>query len=231
MALPWVELRRAPENFPDFHVAKVQSDRTVAGYEVSGEGRIYMKRSLVKKPVRRLFFHYLPSKEWREFELARQFAGAGLMTPEPVFYAEGVWEDESYRGPVTFLASRALPDDFQDFLRYSRRQNFKDRLQSLALFTRQLHERGVLHGDYRADHLFFHEDQEQWALIDLDGSRVGGKISKDERWRALEQLFISLVKSELKKTHVTEFLRSYDPENRFGFSSERLFQEAKKKDR
>ncbi len=181
--------------------------------------RIYLKRSLHRHPVDKFLSLFRDSKEWREFQLALKFREAGILVPDPLYYSEAV-DAEGHR--AVFLATRALDRDWieaKTFFKAERR--FAAEWESLARFTRELHQRGILHADYRSDHLYLHQgrlaagnDLATWALIDLDGSRTGITVTARQRDRALRQLAESLLTSGLTEPDLAAFLRLYDPDNR-----------------
>lgn len=235
-SLPWKELRRTPEHFPEDHVAKVSSVRTVVGRTVLDEGgkpvRLYLKRSLIKGLWRRFLAPWRRSKEWRESELALALSGRGIWVPQPVFYAESALEDGT---PVRYLATRALEPTWREAKAWFKAERrFDAEWRSLAAFTRRLHDLDILHGDFRSDHLFFDPTRVGiwdhlacWALIDLDGSSVGTTITASARWRALGQLTESLLTSGITEAHLKDFLAVYDHENRWRFEAEPLLKEAR----
>ncbi|MCC6547597.1 hypothetical protein IT570_10565 [Candidatus Sumerlaeota bacterium] len=242
LGLPWKEMRRSPQDFPEHHVAKVSRARTVVGLtfvDASGTPqRIYAKRSLLRGPVARLAARFRESKEWREFELAGAFLRAGFTVPEPLYYSEAMVKSESAH--AIFYATRALPGRWRvakEFFKTTKR--FCAEWESLAKFTRLLHERGVLHADYRSDHLFMDLDciargedvAKCWALIDLDGSRCGRNVSRSERERALKQLAESLITSEVGEQNLKRFLEIYDPEGTWNFEAARILKAAREKKR
>src|SRR5690606_30018015 len=91
-------------------------------------------------------------KEWREFQHAEEFAQAGIMVPEPVYYSEVAHHGE----PVVFYATKAFPSNWTEaksFFKSTR--SFAEEWRSLARYTRVLHSKHILHGDYRSDHIYF----------------------------------------------------------------------------
>ncbi|HNM46059.1 MAG TPA: lipopolysaccharide kinase InaA family protein [Candidatus Sumerlaeota bacterium] len=238
LALPWREMRKNPRDFPDRDVAKVSRARTVVGLTfVDRNGapqRIYVKRSLLRGAFRQLAARFRDSKELREFELAGAFLRAGFTVPEPLYYSEAPMKSESAR--AIFYATRALPERWKvakEFFKGSR--TFAAEWESLAMFTRLLHERGVLHSDYRSDHLFMDRDciaageppTRCWALIDLDGSRCGRAVSRGERDRAMRQLAESLITSGLVEEDLKRFLEIYDREGKWGLDAAAILKAAK----
>jgi len=231
MRVPWREVRRHPDRFPDWHIAKVSSVRTVIGLDFAihtGETRrIYLKRSLQRDKVKQLLARFRATKEWREFQLAQEFAEAGVTVPQPVYYAEGTDENGQ---PSVYYATIGFGSEWHEAKSlFKKTRQFGAEWQSLARFTRRLHEKGVLHGDYRSDHIYLDEgsfaegDDSAWALMDLDGSRVGKPVTPRERFRALTQLTDSLLTSGMKRENVEEFLRVYDPANTQQLDSRRIY--------
>jgi len=228
LALPWKELRRNPERFPDWHVAKVSSARTVVGLDVDlPEGRrerIYFKRAPRRTFVARLRALVRPSKEWREWNLAQAIGRAGVWVPRPLFYAEAY--DPSVGCPCVFLATKALEPTWREAKEhFIQHRQFDREWRSLAAFSRRLHELEIYHADFRADHLFLDptrigvwEDLSAWAMIDLDGSTVGAPIGRALRLRAIEQLAESFMKAGLTAAHLEDFLAIYDPTNQWKFN-------------
>ncbi|MBI1291814.1 hypothetical protein GC173_11310 [bacterium] len=235
LALPWKQLRRTPQDFPDWHVAKVSSARTVVGMTVAVGGRderIYFKRSLRRSFVDRLQALVRPSKEWREWNLARAIGAAGVWVPKPLFYGEAF--DPSVGCAAVFLATRALEPSWREAKAFFKEHKRYDReWKSLAAFTRRLHDLDIYHADYRSDHVYFDqtrvgvwEDLSAWALIDLDGSRVGEPVKRPARLRALLQLTESLLKSGLTLEQLKEFIAIYDPTGQWGFDAAPIHAEA-----
>ncbi len=224
-ALPWAEMRKYPERFPDLHIAKVASARTVVGMDFTPPGeearRIYVKRSYLRSPLKRLFSRWQPSKEWREFQLALEFRAHGIAVPAPVYYAEA---SSGHPFPTRYFATEGLGAQWlcaqSHFLSAG---DFDEHWDLLALFTRRLHHARLLHADYRADHLFLNREYKggeadvtaAWTLIDLDGSRTGVAPGQHEVRRVLLQLAESLLPAGLTPSHLRRFLESYDPEGRF----------------
>ena len=235
LSLPWRELRRHPENYPSWDVAKIASARTVVGMDVEradgGTERVYLKRSLVRDWMRRILSRFRQSKEWREFQLALAFRRRGIHTPEPVYYAEAT----SPQYPVMFFyATRALEPRWKNAKEFFKeRRVFEKEWESLARFTRGLHEAGILHGDYRSDHLYLDAKEDppefEWALIDLDGSRAGNPPAPRERQRALTQLTESLLTSGIETAHLERFLEIYDPQREWKLTAEDIFNLARNK--
>lgn len=214
LAMPWKEMRRTPEAFPDVHVAKIASARTVVGLDVElADGRrerLYLKRGTVRPLLRRFLARFRASKEWRELLLAHDFLQAGITVPEPVYYSEAYDPDLKLR--VTYLATRALHPEYREARAwFEEHRRWEEEWRSLARYTRGLHERGILHADYRADHLFLRprDGQVEWALIDLDGSRLGAPIRPEERQRAFLQLAISLRGAGINPPAWRRFLLEY----------------------
>ena len=127
MRVPWREVRRHPDRFPDWHIAKVSSVRTVIGLDFAihtGETRrIYLKRSLQRDKVKQLLARFRATKEWREFQLAQEFAEAGVTVPQPVYYAEGTDENGQpsvYYATIGFGDYVGLKDadDFPNIVRW-----------------------------------------------------------------------------------------------------------------
>jgi aminoglycoside phosphotransferase (APT) family kinase protein len=93
----------------------------------------------------------------------------------------------------------------------------------------------VLHGDYRSDHIYFSPDdfaadsEPRWALIDLDGSRVGQPITPGGRHRALLQLTESLLTSGLEESDLAEFLSVYDPGGKLKLRARMIYETAREK--
>jgi hypothetical protein len=235
LGLPWKELRRSPEKFPDWHVAKVSSARTVVGMTVSVGGReerVYFKRSLRRSLVDRVQALVRPSKEWREWNIARAIGAAGVWVPRPLFYGEAF--DPSASCNAVFLATRALEPSWLEAKAFFKAHRLYDReWKSLAAFTRRLHELDIYHADYRSDHVYFDrtrvgvwEDISAWALIDLDGSRVGEPVKRPARLRAVQQLAQSLIKSGLTPEHLRDFIAVYDPAAQWGFDAATIHAEA-----
>ncbi len=234
--LPWAEMRKYPERFPGRHIAKVASARTVVGMDFTPPGeesrRIYVKRSYLRSPFKRLVSRWQPSKEWREFQLSLEFRAEGIAVPAPVFYAEAT---RGHLFPTRYLATEGLGERWLCARQYFASEvDFDERWELLALFTRRLHRSRLLHADYRADHLFLNREYkggegdvtEAWTLIDLDGSRTGSDPGPREVRRVLLQLAESLLPAGLGPEHLRRFLDRYDQEGRFGFDAERLHHEA-----
>lgn len=227
--LPWKEMRRHPGHFPERDVAKVSRVRTVVGLDVADRSgkvqRVYVKRSFTRALLKRLVLRFRETKEWREVQLAQQFLDAGFIVPEPLLYAESVTEPDHL--PTTWLVTKALGSEWQQFKTASKEQGLdRNRLISLADYTRELHERRVLHADYRADHVYFRADG-AWAMIDLDGSRLGEPVSVKERREALLQLTISLIPSGLTEALLKEFMDAYADEGPPPYDAGKLFAAAK----
>ncbi len=232
LSIPWKELRRNPEKYPDWHVAKVSSLRTVVGfnYRVDNreEHRIYLKRSLLRGKVKQILSLFRASKEWREFQIAQEFARENVIVPRPVYYSEGFIENGL---PQIFLATSAFSPSWRPSKEYFKETRRFDRVwESLAAYTKSLHDRKILHGDYRSDHLYFNEDRFEaedydrcWALIDLDGSRVGKVISSRDRFRALTQLTESLITSGISRENLKDFLAIYDHSDENQLDSKEIF--------
>ena len=237
LSIHWDVLRKRP-NQKVFHVAKVSSVRTVVGYDfVRGDGKtvkIYVKRGVVSGFLARVEAMFRASKEWREMVVANRFAKRGVWVPRPVYYAEALSED---REPLRFLATLALEENWSSAKRFFRTHRTFDReWRSLAHFLRRLHETGLHHADFRADHLFFDatrvgvwDDLSSWALIDLDGAHADGSVSAPQRRRAVKQLTESLLSSGLEKEHLKEFVSIYDPQNEAGLDVGQIFKAAEKK--
>lgn len=228
LALPWREMRRNPQDFPLVRMAKISSARTVAGFEVqtpAGGQAIYLKRSLVKAPLKRMLALVRESKEWREFELALAFAAAGFVVPEPVYYSETAVDGV----PTIFYATRALAPEFREAKGFFlETRSFTAEWRSLAAFARTLHARPALHADFRADHVFFAPDG--WAMIDLDGSRVGKPVTRAERIRAMGQLTESVLKAGVTREDLRAFAEIYDPENQWRLPWEVILKEAQERE-
>ncbi|CAN5325365.1 hypothetical protein BH09SUM1_BH09SUM1_17010 [soil metagenome] len=232
--IPWAELRKNEKGVDGFAVTKVSFERTVVGFthrDSAGDQRaIFVKRDLLREVSSRMLAPFRSSKEWREFNLALAFGSRGVWTPKPVYYAES--RQDGF--PVRFLATMALESSWVGFRKFSKRARaFNREWRSLAQFTRRLHENEMLHADYRADHLFFDnsrigvwDDLSAWAVIDLDGSRCGGKVSRRERLKALRQLAQSLLGAGLREDDMQLFLNVYDPEGVLKFSAAGIIQYA-----
>ena len=231
-ALPWTEMRRTPERFPDVHMAKISSVRTVAGFTFeTAEGKkekIYVKKSFVQDAWRKLVARLRPPKEWREFRLAQEFQAHGVRVPEPVFYAEAKLPENGY--PVTFYATMALPEDFCEARGFFHATGqFREEWISLGEFTAMLHGKGIYHADYRAAHQFFarRDGKFEWALIDLDHSRTGHRVGRPVRRRAILQLVQSLMGAGITENDVNRFVAAYDPEDEWKLRPGELFREAR----
>lgn len=230
LALPWDVLRRDPDKFPQWQIAKISSARTVVGLDYQNTlgqvERIYIKRSILLGRVKQVLSRFRSSKEWREFQHADEFGRAGITVPDPVYYSEAVIESQ----PVVFYATRALSSNWKEvkcFFKATR--HFGEEWRSLARYTRTLHARGILHGDYRGDHIYFDPARladggdKAWCLIDLDGSRADHLITEKDRFRALAQLTESLLTSGIEMDNVAEFLDLYDPDGKYHLDAERIY--------
>lgn len=227
--LPWREMRKYPERFPDRHIAKVSSLRTVVGMEVTGASgkthRLYIKRSFTRGFWSGWIARFRPSKEWREMEAARRFLSVGWTVPEPVYYSETTCEGL----PTRFFATLALDARWVCARDWFQEEGLAGPAwPALAQFTRTLHAAGTLHADYRADHLYLdpESDLTEWAMIDLDGSRTATKVSPAEGRRAVLQLAQSLVPAGMSAAHLRDFLTLYDPEGRLAMDAETLLAQA-----
>src|SRR5690606_29821634 len=108
---PWKDWRKTPERFPETHVAKVSSVRTVVGMNFVGKSSshfIYLKRSFSRTAKKKFIGLFRASKEWREFELATRLLSMGIHTPKPVYYAETEMEGL----PTRFLATESFSTDW-----------------------------------------------------------------------------------------------------------------------
>lgn len=230
-ALDWRGMRKYPNEFPDIHIAKVSSLRTVVGMDVTGASgkthRLYVKRSFTRGVWRQFLGHFRASKEWKEMQVAQAFLQAGITVPRPVYYSETTSEDL----PTRFFATEALEKRWICLQTWISENGIEDdRWKALAKWTRELHDRMILHADYRADHVYIdpNEGTGQWALIDLDGSRTGRPVTPRERHRALLQLVQSLVPGGINLIAIRSLIAAYDEKNRWGFSAESLLETARK---
>lgn len=230
LALPWDVLRRDPDKFPQWQIAKISSARTVVGLEhVNANGQtesIYIKRSILLGRVKQLLGRFRASKEWREFQHADEFGRAGITVPDPIYYSEALIESQ----PVVFYVTRALSGNWKEVKSFFKStRHFDEEWRHLAVYTRTLHSRGILHGDYRGDHIYFDPtrlkdgNDKAWCLIDLDGSRVDHTLSEKDRFRALAQLTESLLTSGIEMENLEEFLDLYDPDGKYNLDAERIY--------
>ncbi|MCC5876110.1 MAG: hypothetical protein JJU11_07825, partial [Candidatus Sumerlaeia bacterium] len=146
LSLDWKRMRKYPHEFPDRHIAKVSSLRTVVGMDFPGSHgnthRLYMKRSFTRGFWKMVLDRLRPSKEWREMMIARAFLKEGITVPSPVYYSETISEGL----PTRFLATEALAPRWKCLGEWFAENGFQqDRWEALAHWTRALHDRGILH--------------------------------------------------------------------------------------
>ncbi len=229
--MPWAELRSKTIELPGVKVAKLSSVRMVLRVdhekEDGAEQRIYVKRSLVPTLRKRLGEVFRSSKEWREFNLAIQFRRHGIHVPIPVYYSEL----NNNGTPVRFFATKALEPRWRASKKHFRDPgSFDEKWRVVASFTRMLHSSDILHGDFRSDHIYLDVDHLSvddplscCALIDLDGSRIGKKVTRKERVRSLRQLAQSLISCGITPDEIRKFLTIYDPDNLFAITAEEVY--------
>jgi hypothetical protein len=233
-AIPWSELRKYPEKFPHFEVAKVASLRTVVGLDAAPYGgpaeRVFVKRSYDRPGLlARIVALWRPAKELRELRVLRAFIGAGYVVPEPLFYAETRIDGRTTR----FLVTRALSPEWRPaeaWFASASPPEWEERWMALAVYTRALHAAGALHADYRIAHLYLRPvDTTAWAMIDMDGSRLGAPPSCRERRRAMLQLVESMLPLGLKEEALGRFLKAYDPAGEWRMQPAGLIAEVQQK--
>jgi len=203
--VPWKEVRRAPEKFQDFKLFKMSSRRTVIRTAIFGSP-VFIKRSLVRDTRERVAAWVHPPKEAREFILALEWRRVGLRVPEPLMLAFG--RDPHTGVSARYYATRPLPDGARSARRIFRRQGFEGpRWDALAAHTADMFQRGAVHSDFRADHIYFDRgDNDVIWMIDLDGARLGDPPGESEVRRLLLQLFQSLTNSGLTDDLAKRFL-------------------------
>ena len=233
-AIPWRELRKYPEKFPDFQVAKVASLRTVVGLDAAAFGGpaepVFVKRSYNRPGLLASIVElWRPAKELRELEVLRAFTAAGHVVPEPLFYAETRIDGR----PTRFLVTRAMSPEWrpaEQWFASAAPAEWEERWMALAVYTRALHAGGALHADYRIAHLYVRPaDPSAWAMIDLDGSRVGAPPSRQERRRAMLQLVESMLPLGLEQSALERFLGAYDPAGEWGMQAAGLIADVQRK--
>lgn len=229
LGLDWKRMRKYPYEFPDRHIAKVSSLRTVVGMDFPDSSgrihRLYMKRSFTRGLMKQILGRLRPSKEWREMAVARAFLSEGITVPRPVYYSETTSEGL----PTRFLATEALDDRWKCLVDWVGDNGLEvERWEALAHWTRDIHRRGILHADYRADHIFLDPDGPvgEWALIDLDGSRTNAPVIHTHARRAILQLVQSLVPRGINLVAIRTFIEIYDREGKLGIKAEDLLQAA-----
>jgi hypothetical protein len=221
--LPWAEVRKSPEQFDDPKLFKMSSRRTVVRTARTGEP-LFVKRALLHGFGERLGLLVRLPKEARELLLALQWRAAGILTPEPVHFAEGI--DPVKHRPARWLATRPIPAEAADLKELLRKEGLgHPAWLELARHAAWLHGRDALHGDFRADHVFRTPAGEFW-LLDLDGSWFGRPVPRPRRVQALRQLFQSLAASGISAGHGTAFVRAYDPPGRWSLDGAALVAEA-----
>ncbi|MCC5876412.1 MAG: hypothetical protein JJU11_09370, partial [Candidatus Sumerlaeia bacterium] len=99
---------------------------------------------------------------------------------------------------------------------------------AVAQWTGALHDRGILHADYRSDHVYLDPAgaQDDWALIDLDGSRTNAPVIQPQARRAILQLVQSLVPHGINLVAIRTFIDLYDRERKLGIKAEDILQTA-----
>jgi hypothetical protein len=209
-ALPWAEASTGGPMPNGCQLTKKSRHRWVLGFEWRGE-KLYAKRGIPRLIRQRVSWTLRGSKAQREFAIGRAFVAAGITVPEPVFYAHT-------KSSESFLVTRALPENWMSFIEWARQHGLHDEdLAEVARYTRWLHGLSAFHADYRADHIFRTDappgspPHESFALIDLDGSRVGRVPSTRLRTVALYQFFLSLVPVGMTRERAVEFCHVYAP--------------------
>lgn len=155
----------------------------------SGRNLVWEKDGLVTKEFgvpcwfkRLIYTFFRPSKARRSYEYALRLPG---QTPEPVSFSEqrrwGLLSTSSYTCRLS-----TCPYTFRDL----RRPDFPDRarhLEAIGRFAAQLHERGILHGDFSQGNILF-DDADHIEIIDLNRLRFDQHIDVARGLRNLERL-------------------------------------------
>ncbi len=209
-SLPWEEASKRLPMPEGYVLTKKSRHRWVICFEWRGE-RVYAKRGIPALIRQRVSWTLRGSKAQREFATGRAFLAAGVTVPEPVFFANA-------KSAESFLLTRSLPDTWLPLVDYFRKVPLQEEeLVEVARFTRWLHGLSAFHADYRGDHIFKTDApsgspaHERYALIDLDGSRIGRYPSRRLRAHALYQLFLSLVPRGMNREIALRFCRAYAP--------------------
>ncbi len=209
-SLPWSESSTGVPLPQGFRLTKKSRHRWVLAFEWRGE-KLYAKRGIPRLIRQRVSWTLRGSKAQREFAIGRAFAATGITVPEPVFYAHTLSSE-------SFLVTRALPETWSSYADWARNNGLSEEdLAEVARFARWLHGLSAFHADFRADHVFRTDalpgspPHEGFALIDLDGSRIGRNPSTRLRAVALYQFFLSLVPMGMTRDCAIRFCRVYAP--------------------
>jgi tRNA A-37 threonylcarbamoyl transferase component Bud32 len=180
-----------------YRLLKRTRSRSIVSFDFTTGGvthRIYAKRYRVWRLTRRLAYLFIPSKCINEWRLGFSLLKKGIMTPLPLIAAEyraGPFIKENYlvtRGIEPYESLNHIFKNMPD------QKTKRDLLASLAHFIRDVHGRGFYHDDISLNHIFTHENPgegRQFALIDLDNSRLLDQLPQRMIERNLFQLFHS----------------------------------------
>lgn len=156
--------------------------------------RIYVKRYRVWKLTRKLGYCFIPSKCLREWRLGCSLLKKGILTPVPLIAAEyltGPFVKENYLVTMGIEPFDPLSQTLKMMVEEQARRKL---LESLALFIRDVHNHGFFHDDISLNHIYTLQnpgEKRQFALIDLDNSKLLDKLPPRMITRNLFQMFLS----------------------------------------
>ena len=177
---------------------------------------VIVKRYYLRTWLRRLLRTGRKSRAREEFDLGWRLMKNGIRTPRPVWLAEGRGTAAQY----SLLATEALPgaeSALDRWLRCDTEQQRRELLVALGRFTAQLHDAGLHHDDYKADHLLIFPDRpsvpKEFYLIDLLGASFPPVLSRLRCAKSLYRMIRSFVPKRKEYGFTTEhrdvFLMAY----------------------
>ncbi len=216
LSLPWddlIELQDATE-----FVAKASRSRKVVKLSAGQFGTpvdLFVKRYNLRTFLRLLLRTGRKTRAREEFDLGWKLIHLGIKTPRPVWLAEATGTLSRY----SLLATEALSGADSVLTRWDDCADEAERfqlLETIGQFTRQLHEAGFYHDDYKANHLMLFPTQpvapKSLYVIDLLGGRFT-RLNKLFRSKNLYQMLRSFLPKHRKLNFTREhrhiFLRAY----------------------
>lgn len=160
--------------------------------DIKGHGPVVVKKFKRTNIFTALLYTFFrKTKARRSYENALRLTEAGIDTPYPVAYFEkssrGLFRDGYYISEYcswpevkeSFYPDGELPDDH------------KQLAHELALFTLDLHNKGILPLDFNTSNILFKKDGDKYSFSLIDINRMKftkGKLSLKQRMLSLYQL-------------------------------------------
>ena len=186
----WVE--QLPSNFDNLGEVVYQARNTLKKIELPNGEEVVVKKYAVPIFINRIAYRFFrKSKAQRAYENAERLLAMGVDTPAPIFYItiykQGLFY-QGYFGSINNPTTNIMRE-FVDGV-----NSGEEVLKQFATFTKQLHDKNILHIDYSPGNIIYEKTDDgvvKFSLLDLNRMRFDKELSRKERLYNFRRMFRS----------------------------------------